>query len=190
MELEIAVPAPELSGLIGNEAHGEGAGCEREAVAQLYRRHSQAIARYIHRRVGDAHLTEDLVADVFTIAVQALPRYRDRGLPVQAWLYRIATNRVNRWARRERKRALKQLDGELVESRTSPPMSEISREQARAALLTLAPKHQSVLALHYLEGMPIEQVAQAIGCRVGTVKSRLARGREAMRRRLQRRRSQ
>ena len=58
-----------------------------------------AIARYVYRRVGDGHVTEDLVADVFVSAMQAFARYRHNGVPLRAWLYRIATNRVNRWAR-------------------------------------------------------------------------------------------
>jgi RNA polymerase sigma-70 factor (ECF subfamily) len=54
-------------------------------------------------------------------------------------------------------------------------------DQARRALLALPPKYQSVLALHYLEGMSVEEVALAVGCRMGTVKSRLSRGRQALR---------
>ena len=135
-------------------------------------------------------VTEDLVADVFVAALRNLPRYRDRGLPFKAWLYRIATNCLNRWARRERKRTRKPLDPELADRRGPPIDAGLTRAGARRALLSLAPKHQAVLALHYLEGMPLQEVALAVGCRVGTVKSRLARGRQALRRHLQMRRTQ
>lgn len=80
----------------------ESAKRDRHAFAQLYRLHYPAVARYVHRRVGDPHLVEDLVADVFLNAMNALPRYRHRGVPVRAWFFRIAGNVVNRWARRQR----------------------------------------------------------------------------------------
>ena len=64
-----------------------------------------------------------------------------------------------------------------------------SRELARTALLTIAPKYQAVLSLHYLEGLSIIEVAATLGCREGTVKSRLHRGREKLRARLLQRRS-
>jgi RNA polymerase sigma factor (sigma-70 family) len=111
-------------------------------------------------------------------------------VPVLAWLYRIASNRVNRWARRERKRAARQLVTEPTGGGEAPGQAASDREYARAALLTLPPKHQTVLALHYLEGIPIKDIALTIGCREGTVKSRLARGRQALRQRLQQGRSQ
>jgi RNA polymerase sigma-70 factor, ECF subfamily len=62
------------------------------------------------------------------------------------------------------------------------------QEFARRALLTLPPKFQTVLSLHYLEGLDLKAVATVLGCRVGTVKSRLARAREALREALNRRR--
>lgn len=193
-----ALAAEAAVGLDAERELVERAKRDRAAFAQLYRSHCQPIARYIYRRVGDAHLTEDLTADVFTVALRMLPRYRHRGTPVRAWLYRIASNRVNRWARRERRHALQRLQADPAGGRECPAAEDRrraagagrreSREHVRTALLTLAPKHQTVLALHYLEGMPVAEVALAIGCRVGTVKSRLARGREALRRRLETRR--
>jgi RNA polymerase sigma-70 factor (ECF subfamily) len=62
--------------------------------------------------------------------------------------------------------------------------SFVHGDGAKLALLALAPKHQAVLALHYLEGLAIKDVAAILGCRVGTVKSRLARARDALRARL------
>src|ERR1043166_9025189 len=77
---------------------------DREAFALLYRRHYAMIASYLYRRTGDTHVTEDLAAEVFLAALRCLPRYRHRGLPIQAWLYRIACNTANRWSRRQRTR--------------------------------------------------------------------------------------
>ncbi len=163
---------------------------DREAFALLYRRYYPLVARYVHRRVGDPYATEDLVAEVFLNVLRYLPRYRYRGVPVRAWFYRIATNAVNRWVRRQGRSPLRNSNQDaLTEAGARKHAPVDSRlDHARRALLSLPPKHQAVLALHYLERMSIEDVAQALGCRVGTVKSRLSRGREALRKRLLQRR--
>jgi len=166
---------------------------DRQAFALFYRRHYAVMASYILRRVGDTHLTEDLTAETFLAVLKYLPRYRDRGLPIRAWLYRIAANTVNRWVRRERKRIARSLaELEAAETPDRPAGVPGSRhdngrgdgEHARLALLTLPPKYQAVLTLHYLEGLSLDDVAAALGCRLGTVKSRLSRGRDALRERL------
>jgi RNA polymerase sigma-70 factor (ECF subfamily) len=184
MELQVALYQ---AGFAVNDAESElieRAKRDRQAFAILYRRHYALVAGYIHRRVGDPHVTEDLVADTFMTALRCLPKYRNRGVPLKAWLYRIATTSVNRWARKQR-RWFRPLGESFVASvQTTECASaggECDREHVRKCLLALAPKYQSVLSLHYLEGMSVENVSQALGCRLGTVKSRLSRGREALR---------
>jgi RNA polymerase sigma-70 factor (ECF subfamily) len=186
MELQVAlfqadVPASDAEGELIERAKRD-----RQAFAILYRKHYARIAGYIHRRVGDPHVTEDLVADTFMTALRCLPKYRHRGAPLSAWLYRIATTSVNRWVRRQR-RWFSFGSGALPADVLAPTTirdAEADREQVRKALLSLAPGFQSVLSLHYLEGLSIEDVSLALGCRPGTVKSRLSRGREALRAKL------
>jgi RNA polymerase sigma-70 factor (ECF subfamily) len=190
MELQVSAPASIPAEMDDERSLVERAKRDPKAFALIYRSHYRPIAGYIYRRVGDVHVTEDLVADVFTAAMQALPRYRHRGLPVRAWLFRIASNSVNRWARRQRRSVMAPLNGEESAREASPAAGPSRLDDARAALLMLPPKYQTALALHYLEAMPIAEVALATGCRVGTIKSRLARGREALRRRLEQRRFQ
>jgi len=163
---------------------------DRAAFTQLYRRYYDDVTSYVYRRLGDMHATEDVVADVFLAVMQSLRRYQYRGIPLKAWLYRIATNSVNRWLRRNRRYVL----GHPVTAQDGSEAVFVPRERAdaaaaREAMLALSPKHQTVLSLHYLEGLSVEEVASVIGCRVGTVKSRLSRGRESLQRELLRRRS-
>lgn len=61
------------------------------------------------------------------------------------------------------------------------PVERESREQARRALLTLPRKYQEALSLRYLEGLSLEETAQVLKIPVGTVQSRLARGRDQLR---------
>lgn len=193
MELQICASVPDPAELDGEQELVERAKRDSQAFALLYRRYYPVIAGYVYRRVGDRHTTEDLVAEVFLTALRYLPRYRHRGAPVRAWFYRIATNAVNRWARRQGRSPLRNPpwadEGVLAGAAAQRnPDTDERAERARQALLALPPKYQTVLTLHYLERMSVEEVAQALGCRVGTVKSRLWRGREALRQKLLQRR--
>ena len=191
VQAELGIPEADWPGAESEADLVERAKHDREAFTILYRRHYRMISDYVYRRTGDVHATEDLVSDVFLTALRTLPRYRYRGVPLRFWLFRIATNAVNHWARRQRRRATTSLHADQLEDAPPPQCStrgEIDREYARRALLSLSPKYQAVLSLHYFEGLAVKEVAQVIGCRVGTVKSRLARARDALRQRLNSRR--
>ncbi len=171
---------PGTSASVSEEARLiEKARSDPEAVAQLFRDHYGLMVRYISRRTGNRAVTDDLVSEVFLTMVRYLPKYRIGQTPFQAWLYRLATNQVNRWAKRQRRYACQQLQD--YEAPTDQQPDQESVAQIRAALLTLPVHYQSALALHYLEEMSVEAVAQVLCCAIGTVKSRLARGRELLR---------
>src|SRR5262245_23436981 len=129
------------------------------------------------RRVGDKHEAEDIVADVFLAMVRQLPSYRCTETPFSAWLYRIATNRINYWVRKRRIRTLFGSPPDVVDSRAP---ADDEGEQVRVALCRLPLKFQSVLSLYYLEQLPVDEIAQVLQCPTGTVKSRLARGRDLL----------
>ncbi|MFT5478143.1 MAG: RNA polymerase sigma factor (sigma-70 family) [Planctomycetota bacterium] len=154
-----------------------------EAFAALYRRHYPAIQRYLRRRLGDPDLVEDAVAETFVSALQQISRYEERGLPFRSWLYMLATGQASRQRRRAARLAQAQLEIDPV---SVDPISSPSVDVVRAALLRISERHQAVIALHHLEGLSLEVVAHTLGCRVGTVKSRLARGRDALRAQLER----
>ena len=164
---------------------------DREAFSKLYTLHFQAISNYVFHRTGDVHAMEDLVSDVFLTALRKLPRFRYQGVPLRFWLLRIATNAVNRWARRKRRHLNLKLEADQLVDTSSAGASrktEIDKALALRALLSLSPKHQAVLTLHYLEGLTIKEAAAVLKCREGTVKSRLARARNTLRNKLDRRR--
>ena len=157
---------------------------DASAFAALYRQHYRAVARYVYRRTGDTHATDDLVSEVFLTALRTLPRFRYRGIPVRFWLFRIATNAINHWARRNRRRKTTDVPSDYPAPQSTDADSargDGEAELARKALLSLPPKHQAVLALHHLEGLTLPEVAAVLGCRLGTVKSRLTRAREKLR---------
>jgi len=156
------------------------------AFGPLYRRHAAAIARYLRRRLGDPHVVEDALSETFEQALVRLDRYRSQGIPLRAWLYRLANGCVHRARRRAASRAMERLDADPEASAESPDEPAERARHARSALLRIAPRYQTALALFYLEGLSVDEVARICGCRPGTIKSRLARGRAALRRRLER----
>ena len=160
-----------------------------DAFGVLYQRHYRMLANYVYRRTGDMHATEDLVADAFLIVMRSLPGYRCRGVPLRFWLLRIATNVVNRWARQQRRRKTLPLEAEEIAGRTvSSTYEGADSEHVQRALLSLPPRYQAVLSLYHVEGLSVKETAAVMGCREGTVRSRLARARDALRRQLSERR--
>ncbi|MBK7406278.1 MAG: RNA polymerase sigma factor [Phycisphaerales bacterium] len=154
-----------------------------ELFATLYRRHFEPVAGYLLRRTGNQALAEDLAADTFLAAWKALPTYQDSGIPFRAWLLRIATNRANAVARRERVRR-RVLAFLAPPDHHNPPADDT--EHLYTALARLSAEHQTVISLVHLEGLSLEQTARTLGLAEGTVKSRLHRAREALKHELAR----
>jgi RNA polymerase sigma-70 factor (ECF subfamily) len=158
----------------------ERAKTDPQALAAIYRRYEPRMAAYVVRRIGRTHEAEDLVANVFLAMVQGLAGYRAGEAPFVAWLYRIASNEINRWIRKRRIRSFFGLYTEIAAAAESPDEAE----QLRVALSQLPLHYQTALSLHYLEDLSINECAAVIGTAPGTVKSRLARGRELLKAKL------
>lgn len=158
----------------------ERAKTDRRAFAPLYLAHYGAILGHIFRRVGDTHASQDIAAETFIRAMNRIGTYKDRGLSFRHWLLRIATNEVNRHLERERRRRGR----EQAVARDTGSVSEQSdhetAEHVSRALKSLSVEHQAVLALHYFEGLCVEEMSRVLGTRAGTVKSRLSRARAEM----------
>ena len=160
----------------------EAARRDPAAFGVLYRRHYRGVAGYLFRRVGDEHVAEDLAAETFVSAYRAIGRFRFTGVPLRAWLMRIATNKANGWARRERVRlGARPAGGGGDERADGDDLALLYR-----ALRTLSVEHQSVVALVHFESMGVAETAATLGVREGTVKSRLSRARAALRREIER----
>jgi len=146
--------------LIRRAQRGDG-----EAVAALYRRHVDAIARYIAYRVPDDAIVEDLTAEVFLRMVEGLPTYRPTGAPFEAWLYRIAAARVADYYRRQARVAEDTLDESSV---ADVPALEFDLSQQeefdtlRAALQQLSDEQQTILLLRFVERKSHEEVARIL----------------------------
>lgn len=153
------------------------------AISYLYRQHYGAIHCYVNRRIGNADDTNDIVAEVFMSMVRTLPRFRWTGVPFRCWLLVLTTTQINRWIRKRRFSNLWRSIESADQLMANQPDSVDERvEPIRKALLALPLTFQTVLTLHYFEDLSVDTIAEIMNCRPGTVKSRMSRGRELLRR--------
>lgn len=161
----------------------ERAKSEPEVFGRLYEANYITILNYIYRRTLNVEVAEDLTSNTFFAALRALPRFRLR-VSFRAWLYRIATNEIRKFHRsaRRRKKAEENLGWEIelkrVNFASNERMDLADREErmSQHALLNesfaaLPGRYQTVLSLRYFENLRYTEIAEAMGKRVGTVKS-------------------
>jgi len=161
---------------------------DREAFGRLVDRHKDAVVGYLARLTGSRERAEDLGQETFLRLYRAAPGYVEQGL-LRAFLFRIATNLLRSEERRERRMRL--LAPFLLLDRAEDPAApsgllraEVQREVA-SAIAALPMSYRVPLVLHELEGWSYADIAVELSCREGTVKSRIFRGRERLRRSLE-----
>jgi len=147
---------------------------DQEAFARLYEEYFDKIYRYVAIRIGDKMEAEDITQQVFLNAIKAAPSFKWRGIPVSAWLFRIAHNQVVDYLRRKTRRATVPLGEHLVASGDDPQLIAERRldiERLSSATRNLTPAQQEVIALRFAGELPIAQVAKTMGKSEGAVKA-------------------
>ncbi|MET8334830.1 sigma-70 family RNA polymerase sigma factor [Streptosporangium canum] len=158
-----------------------------EAFAELFDRYSGMLYRYVSKRLGPEP-AEDLVGETFLVAFSRRRSY-DLAYPdARPWLFGILTKLISRQRRTEAAR-YRALSRAPVDDREDSPADRVaagvSAQAARPALVSalaaLPAKDRDVLLLIAWGDLTYEEVAQALGIPVGTVRSRLNRGRRKVR---------
>ncbi len=165
------------------------------AFALLVSLHERMVFNLSARLLGDGEEARDVAQEVFLQVYRRLARFEGRST-LKTWIYRIVVNQCHNRRCQKRRRGRDREDP-LDERFAAPPAAggkspgpyeqACARERARTvqrALLQLPFQQRSVLVLREVEGLSCEEVAAALGIPDGTVKSRLSRAREALRRRL------
>lgn len=160
---------------------------DSEAYAVLVRRHHRGLLRFIHRLVRDAHLAEDIGQEVFLDAYKALPRFDpDRGTPFAAWLFILARNRCVSALRKRGRAVLVAVEDAPELAGDAPGLDERlaaeEERQALAASLDMLEEPFRSTILMSLNGALVEDIAVSLGVPSATVKTRLFRAREKLRR--------
>ena len=131
--------------------------------------------------VRDSATAEDLTQEAFARLYLAWSKLWPDGNPI-GWAYRVATNLAISWHRRAA-RELRAVARLKRWTPTSMPEPEAYPELHRA-VAALPPRQRAAVAMHYVLGLSMEEAAEAMGCRPGTVKSLLFAARERLRKEL------
>ena len=148
---------------------------KRTAIAKLYETHFERVTRYILLRIGDEAEAEDLASEVFLRALRAVDSYKERGAPMEAWLFKIAHNIVvDHLRRRSRRPTAVSIDEAFSLAGSDNPAEEVERKQSlaeiQAALSGLSEAQRKVLALRFGAEMSAEEVATLLGKKAGAVR--------------------
>lgn len=164
---------PELSDevILIQAAQGDG-----DAFGVIYERYVGRIYNYVYYRTGNVADAEDLTARVFYRAIRHIGNYKDRGLPISAWLYRIAHNLVANWHRDNSRRKEIPLDENLLGGTNGGhPEHELLENEDQEYLLQvirqLPADRQQLLILKFVEHIPNAEIGKIMGRTEGAVKS-------------------
>jgi len=171
---------------------------DQEALRSLYERYYRRIYNLIFRMIGKREEAVDLTADTFLKAFQNL-KHLKTDEAFGAWLKRVAVNLCLDHLKRKSlpTLSLEAMASPKEEGRRPAEPAEGGRgpeerllsaelgERVQEALALLTPTHRAVLLLHHLDGREVREIAEIMGCSEGTVKSRLGRARENLRRLLE-----
>lgn len=158
---------------------------------EIFKLHHRRVYAICLRMTGNAAEAEDLSQEVFVQVFRKLDDFRGESA-FTTWLYRVTVNQVLMYFRKRRSRR-EQLtdDGELpertVQGRNALTSSTIDRIALNEAIAKLAPGYRTVFVLHDIEGFQHFEIANFLGCSVGTTKSQLHKARMKLRRLLRQR---
>ena len=159
----------------------------------VVRDHSARVYRLAYRLTGNSHDAEDLTQEVFVRVFRSLDSY----IPgtFEGWLHRITTNLFLDMARRRQRIRFEGLADEtearLGGSEPTPAQAFDDRHldgDIHEALMALAPEYRAAVILCDIEGLSYEEIADTLGVKLGTVRSRIHRGRAQLRQALEHRR--
>jgi RNA polymerase sigma-70 factor (ECF subfamily) len=153
---------------------------------EIVRTHSARVYRLAYRLTGNKHDAEDLTQEVFVRVFRSLNTYTPGTF--QGWLHRITTNLFLDQARRKQRIRFDALPEDASErlsgSEPSPAQAYDDRHldaDIQAALDSLVPEFRAAVVLCDIEGLSYEEIAATLGVKLGTVRSRIHRGRAHLR---------
>jgi RNA polymerase sigma-70 factor (ECF subfamily) len=160
---------------------------DESAFEELYVRFAPMVYNLCLRLSGDANRAQDLSQEVFLRVFKGLPRYRG-GSSLKTWIYRITLNHC-RGRLGRRTLATEDWDPNRWDSGPADPargpeetlLARDSERRLATALLALPVPFREAVVLRDLDGLSYEEIAAVLGVRAGTVRSRIARGRDRLR---------
>ena len=157
---------------------------DAQAFSAIYDYYFEGIFEFIYRRTDDEQLADDLCSQTFVRALENLKRYEFRGLPFSAWLYRIATNEVNKYFNKRNRNRVFSLEEERVKELMESDdegFTEEQFQQLKAILNDLPTATMEILELRFFEGLGFKEIAFVLNIGESGAKMRLYRAVEKLR---------
>lgn len=158
-----------------------------EIFGFLYEKYYKYIFLFINKRVQNQDATSDLTSQVFLKALISLPKYKFKGLPFSAWLFRIASNQVNEFFRKSKNKrsiSLEQKHIELLFEKSENSDSEDKTQKLIQLLNTLDDDEIQLLELRFFEERSFKEVGFILDISENLAKTRMYRLLEKMRKKL------
>lgn len=175
----------------------EQAKTDPEAFGLIYDEYYKKILAYTVRRTNSVVIAEEIVSETFIKAYKGLPKFKWRGISIEAWLFRIAINELRMHFRRNppstsldelyQEGFVLQDDYDLAQEALEAQEKLARHKQfirAQELIYSLPEAYQDVLVLRFVERKKISEIAQIIDKKEGTVKSLLSRGLARLRKEL------
>ena len=170
--------------MAGSDQERQGAA----ALADLFETYYERIARYIAMRIGNQGHAEELASDVFVRALERIDSFQWRGIPMQAWLFRIAHNITVDYLRRNSRRKTAPLEEATSIPAPDDPQADVLQTLHREELLkvmdSLTPAQREVVNLRFFGGLSSAEVAEVMKCSNGAVRELQSSALKALRRTL------
>jgi RNA polymerase sigma-70 factor (ECF subfamily) len=158
---------------------------DEAALASLYSAYYPRVYNYAFLQLGDIQAAEDLASEVMLKLLESIKKYRFRGTPFSAWVFRIARNRLIDLHRRRKRRGEVNLTEPLASMQIGPQtMAEraLERGQLQLALKYLTDEQRQVIVLKFIEGFDNASIAHMLGRSEGAIKSLQHRALNSLRR--------
>jgi len=152
------------------------AATDQDAFGEIYERYVTKIYNYIFYRTGNTQDAEDITARVFFRAMAHIQNYEDKGVPFQAWLYRIAHNLVANFHRDESRRKIIPLDDYIAMSlKSDGPDHQTEAHEEQSALMSairrLPAERQQLLVLKFVHDKSNAEIGEIMNRTEGAIKS-------------------
>ena len=162
----------------------EAAQSDPSRFAELYEQNFHRVYAYVARRVRDRAETQDLTAHVFHQALANIGKFKWKGSPFAAWLYRIASNAIADQAKRRMRESGEQANS-TSQTSTAKDLEEVERRARLFRAVDKLPEDQRlVIVMRFADEKSIREIADELGRSEGAVKQLQFRGLENLRNRL------
>ncbi|WP_082534055.1 RNA polymerase sigma factor SigE [Marmoricola sp. Leaf446] len=185
----VAGGASAPAGLLVGDAGAQDGPLDSSSWEQIVTEHSARVYRLAYRLTGNAHDAEDLTQEVFVRVFRSLHTYTPGTMA--GWLHRITTNLFLDQARRKQRIRFDALTDEaahrLPSALPTPDVAQAERlfdADVEQALASLSPEFRAAVVLCDVEGLTYDEIADVLGLKLGTVRSRIHRGRAQLRKAL------